>query len=259
MDPNEFVSEVYRRMAARLPGGGHVLTVQEFDDQAIDTGRVDFYRGILPADKNCRIVDVGAGDGGFLSICNMLGYRNLTAVDFRAAAKFKDVCAHYPHIGAVDLRNTVGDHFGLSEETFDVIHFSHVIEHFPKYTLLYVVDALYKALNKGGLIIVRTPNMEGPFALSSYYVTLSHEYGFGGANLRSLLHICGFDQIQFHEGRRAKGLRQKIGRVLRWPYLANQRLKNRLFGVNRGGRFDAELVVTARRGEWPPYFDAKYK
>jgi hypothetical protein len=46
--------------------------------------------------------------------------------------------------------------------------------------------------------MLRTPNMEGPCADSSLYVTLAHEYGFSGGNLASLLDICGFDEIRFH-------------------------------------------------------------
>jgi 2-polyprenyl-3-methyl-5-hydroxy-6-metoxy-1,4-benzoquinol methylase len=36
---------------------------------------------------------------------------------------------------------------------------SHVIEHIPKYSLLWVVDALYYALQPGGILMLRTPNM----------------------------------------------------------------------------------------------------
>jgi hypothetical protein len=154
---------------------------------------------------------------------------------------------------------SLGDFFGSAEEAYDVIHFSHVVEHIPKYSLLYVVDALYKALAVGGIIIVRTPNMEGPAALSRYYVTLAHEYGFAGANLSSLLHICGFEDIRFHDTERRSGLRGILGQLARFPFILNERIKGRLFGVNRGGRFGSELVLTAVRGDFPPLFDPKYR
>jgi len=32
-----------------------------------------------------------------------------------------------------------------------------------------------------------------------------------------------------------------------------------MFGVNTGGIFEAELVMTARRGTMPPLFDPKYR
>jgi hypothetical protein len=36
-------------------------------------------------------------------------------------------------------------------------------------------------------------------------------------------------------------------------------IRHRMFGVNTGGIFEAELVMTARRGTMPPLFDPKYR
>lgn len=76
--------------------------------------------------------------------------------------------------------------------------------------------------------------MEGPCANSSYYVTLAHEYGFSGSNLRSLLSIGGFDDIRLHLPAPPAGLRQQLGRLMRRPYIWESRIRNRLFGVNHG-------------------------
>lgn len=43
------------------------------------------------------------------------------------------------------------------------------------------------------------------------------------------------------------------------PFLKENQIKHRLFGVNVGGQFGEELVVTARRGGVPPLFDPKYR
>ena len=96
--------------------------------------------------------------------------------------------------------------------------------------------------------------MEGPCALSSYYVTLAHEYGFAGSNLQSLLNICGFDEIEFHDVF-PRGFRYAI----RWPILLARRISHRLFGVNVGGQFGAELVITARRRGFAPLFDQRFR
>jgi 2-polyprenyl-3-methyl-5-hydroxy-6-metoxy-1,4-benzoquinol methylase len=255
VDPNAFIGEVYRRMALRMPSP-KVIEVDEFAGmgQRYEAWRRNFYMNVLPADRAARIVDVGSGDAEYIALCNALGYRDVTAVDFRASAKLKKICAVYPNIHAIDLQGTIGDHFGLGKKQYDVVHLSHVIEHIPKYSLLYAVDALYKSLSENGLIIVRCPNMEGPCALSSYYVTLAHEYGFAGSNLKSLLNICGFEEITFHNVH-PRG----IGRVVRWPILLGRRINHRLFGVNVGGQFGAELVVTARRRSFPPLFDERFR
>lgn len=54
-------------------------------------------------------------------------------------------------------------------------------------------------------------------------------------------------------------LKQRVGIILRWPFLKENQIKHRLFGVNVGGQFGEELVVTARRGHVPPLFDPKYR
>jgi len=102
--------------------------------------------------------------------------------------------------------------------------------------------------------------MEGPCANSSLYVTLSHEYGFAGSNLISLLDICGFDNVQllnFDEPHPT--IKQRLGGILRWPFLKTSGIRHRLFGVNHGGQFGTELIVMGKRGEWPPFFDRQYR
>jgi methyltransferase family protein len=159
-----------------------------------------------------------------------------------------------------DIERDIGDFLSQRPEEYDFIHMSHVIEHIPKYSLLWVVDAIFRALKKDGVLLLRTPNMEGPTPNSSLYVTLAHEYGFSGSNLKSLLDICGFDDITFRNlPQHHVTLKQRLGGLLRWPLLAQNRLRHRLFGVNQGVQFGMELSVTARRGDRKPLFDPKYK
>jgi SAM-dependent methyltransferase len=123
-----------------------------------------------------------------------------------------------------EIEDNIGNFLSDRKEQYDFIHLSHVIEHIPKYSLLWVVDALYRALKPGGVLMLRTPNMEGPCANSSLYVTLAHEYGFCGSNLESLLDICGFDDVRFH-GTTAfqPTLKQRGGALLRRIFLRKAR------------------------------------
>jgi len=75
--------------------------------------------------------------------------------------------------------------------------------------------------------------------------------------LQSLLDICGFDDITFHNlPQNRVTLKPRLGSLLRGPLLAQNKLRHRLFGVNQGGQFGTELIVTARRKR---LFDPKYK
>jgi hypothetical protein len=77
--------------------------------------------------------------------------------------------------------------------------------------------------------------------------------------LKSLRDICGFDDIAFRNPPQHDAtLKQGLGGLMRWPFLAQNRLRHRLFGVNQGGQFGTELIATARRGDVKPLFDPKY-
>ncbi len=50
-----------------------------------------------------------------------------------------------------------------------------------------------------------------------------------------------------------------MGKLMRWPFLKESQIRHRLFGVNEHEIFDSELIVTAKRGNYPPLFDPKYR
>ncbi|HYM76158.1 MAG TPA: methyltransferase domain-containing protein [Candidatus Dormibacteraeota bacterium] len=218
------------------------------------------YAPHLPRDRNACILDIGFGRGWFLAACLKLGYTNLCGADFGMAHKTYIRDWAPDHIQLFEIPNNIGEFLSDRKEQYDFIHMSQVIEHIPKYSLLWIVDALYWALKREGAVLLRTPNMEGPCANSNFYVTLSHEYGFAGSNLVSLLDLCGFDEVRLIDfPNHAPTLKQQLGNLLRWPFIQQNRLRHRLFGANFGGQFGDELIVTGKRGDWPPYFDQRYK
>jgi SAM-dependent methyltransferase len=255
LEPNAFIAEVYRRMALRLVTNGvNTIHVPPTGSRVAEVAAE--YRDILPANKNAKILDVGYGDGWFMAACRSLGYTNVCGAQFNIDKK-----AYIKEWGVTLFRieKDIAELLREHPDEFDFIHMSHVIEHVPKYSLLWVVDSIYQALATDGMLYLRTPNMEGPTALSSYYVTLSHEYGFAGSNLISLLSICGFDEIRLLPPFAPSGWKRRTGALLRWPFLKFSAVKNRLFGVNVEGQFGSELIVVGRRGDFPPFFDEKYR
>lgn len=260
MDPHAFVAEVYRRMSLRHPPDQRQFSWEEVESHPRVLQAMYELRGMLPTNKSAHLLDIGFGRGWFLAACLKLGYSNLSGAEFGIENK-QFVKEWSPdHIALHEIEDNIGTFLADHPERYDFIHMSHVIEHLPKYSLLWVVDALYRALKRGGVLLLRTPNMEGPCSNSSLYVTLAHEYGFSGSNLRSLLDICGFDDIRIHKfGTYRPTLKQRAGKILRWPFLKENEIKHRFFGVNSGGEFDSELVVTAQRGDALALFDPKYQ
>lgn len=260
MEPNAFVAEVYRRMSLRHRSQReHFSYADILEDSRVVQAAFE-YAPLLPSDKGAPILDIGFGQGWFLAACLKLGYKNLSGADF--AVKNKEYVRSWrpDSITLHEIEQDIGSFLATRPEQYSFIHMSHVIEHIPKYSLLWVVDNIYRSLQQGGTLCLRTPNMEGPTANSSLYVTLTHEYGFSGSNLASLLDICGFDEVRLHPPRiKRPSLKQRAGELLRGIFLLESRIRHWLFGVNYGGQFGSELVVTAKRNSWPPFFDPKYK
>ena len=256
MHPDAFIAEVYRRMSARHATEKRRPDRRETENDVTVQLAAHQYLPYLPKDKAARILDIGFGTGWFLAACLKLGYQNLSGADFGIAHKNYVRDWAPDRITLYEIQENIGEFLSDKKEQYDFIHMSHVIEHIPKYSLLWVVDSLYWALKPSGAVLLRTPNMEGPCANSSLYVTLAHEYGFAASNLISLLDICGFDEIRLLNFRaHAPTLKQRAGNLLRWPILKQTELKHRLFGVNQGRQFGSELIAIGKRGDWPPYFD----
>lgn len=260
MEPHAFVKEVYRRMALRHAAATTRQPWNEMQNHSEVLQAAHELRPLLPLNENAAILDIGFGSGWFLAACLKLGYRNLSGADFGISNKSNVRNWGDAAIQLHEIQDDIGHFLVDREQQYDFIHLSHVIEHIPKYSLLWVVDTLYRALKADGTLMLRTPNMESPCANSSFYVTLAHEYGFSASNLESLLDICGFDDIRFHRPTifRPTGT-QKVGNALRRIFLKESEIRHRLFGVNRHGIFGSELVVTAKRGTMPPLFDPKYQ
>ena len=238
----------------------HYLSLQNFLNQDSAISAAQAYKQILPKNKNARILDIGFGTGWFMAACLKMGYNNIYGADFFGKEKTKNILESCDSIKDVfNIDENIADFLCEIDMKFDFIHMSHVIEHIPKYSLLYLVDTLYKSLEKEGTLFLRTPNMEGPAANSSYYVTLTHEYGFSPRNIRSLLYISGFEEIQFHRFNKNRSIKQLIGHALRKPFLLNSKIKNRLFGVGNDESYDGELIISARKKEFPELFNEKFK
>ncbi len=264
MEPEAFIAEVYGRISRRRPPSARVRSWAEMANDPMVVQSAFEMAPLLPEDKDAAILDVGFGRGWFVAACVSLGYRNITAAEF-GVENYAHMREWSPGIKLQNVDTYIAGFLAERPGVFEFIHLSHLIEHIPKYTLLHFVDSLFVALKSGkgdagggGTLFIRTPNMEGPCATSSYFVTLGHEYGFAGSNLVSLLDICNFDDIRFHQFRpHQRSVKQRFGDVIRAPFLQWNAVKHRLFGVNEGAQWGMELIVSAKRGDRTSLLDER--
>ena len=262
MEPNEFIHEVYRRMQERYGNASHHTEFEEVKTWENTERAVNDYRRLLPANKDAAILDIGFGTGWFLAACIQLGYTNLHGAEFGPQGASK-LPSWSNHIRKIDqIQSNIGDYLSDKKESYDFIHMSHVIEHIPKHSLFYISDSLYWALKSSGTLLLRCPNMEGPTALTSHFVTLGHEYGFTSDNLESLLELSNFDNVEFKVFPIHSPTKRQIAGMLLRKLLGN--IRSFSYRVYSGEYLDEyrrgiELIVTAKKtGMRPSLFDKKY-
>ena len=119
------------------------------------------------------------------------GYRNFFGVD--VSLQQIQYCQEHisDKVAVIDGMNFLED----KASAYDVITAHDVMEHIFKKETLRFLELVYKALKKGGVFIVRVPNMSNPFGLDARYSDFTHEVGFTSKSLYQILWIAGFRDI----------------------------------------------------------------
>jgi cyclopropane fatty-acyl-phospholipid synthase-like methyltransferase len=151
------------------------------------------YSKYLPIDKNARIIEIGCGDGTFISFLLSKGFNRVEGVDSspQQVEVAKSLGRHQ-----VTLADNC-DRLKQLKGEVDMIVALDVIEHYNKSGLLTLLDAVYGALNDTGIFLVQTPNADGPFGARHRYIDFTHELAFTPSSISQALRIAGFKQIEF--------------------------------------------------------------
>lgn len=67
------------------------------------------------------------------------------------------------------------DHVSSSNEKADTFILSNVLEHFSYQEIIYIINSLYKLLNKNGRIIIIVPNCNNIHGLATYFSDITHK------------------------------------------------------------------------------------
>lgn len=197
----------------------------------------------LPADRTAAVLDVGCGEGSFLSFLAARGYQRLSGFDLSEenVAICNAAGLGFVHrFDALDLDDLPG------HPRFDRIFALDLLEHLPKENAAAFLERARDRLVPGGMLVVQTPNMGCVYGNYHRYYDFTHEFGLTEKTAHSLFLVAGFEphEITVSPGWNATTLlgraREVYARALHLAvFLAEDRDRPKIPSKN--------LVIQARR------------
>lgn len=203
-----------------------------------------YYGRFLPDDKTVRILDIGCGNGGFVYFLSKLGYKNTSGVDISPEQIDIAKKLGIENVECSDIISFLKE----KHDAYDVIFARDVIEHFTKDEIYELLKLIYKSLKQKGILVIQTPNGEGPLGARYRYWDFTHEIAFTRGSMGQILRIVGFGSINFYSaGPVPKGFLSLI-RFILWKIIELFLKFYLLVETGTGeGIFTQNIIVCARK------------
>lgn len=192
---NDFRRTLYRQYVSTLKRG-QLSRDPDRVARFFGTYRHRFLPLLGEAGRGEPILELGCGPGYLLEFLRDQGFTNARGIDI-SAEQIKLATAE-------GLKAEVADVFDFlrrKRNAYQVIFAIDFLEHFTKQELLRLFPLIHRALRKGGLLIIQTPNGQGLFPGQVIHGDLTHCTILAEDSLRQLLLLHGFGDIQFRETR----------------------------------------------------------
>ena len=144
----------------------------------------------MPENKNIKILDIGCGAGHFLYFLKETGYTNYFGIDI--SEEQIEFCRENV---SKDVAVADGFEFLKGNKNFNLIVLNDVLEHIAKERLFEFLELVRRALESGGKLMIKVPNMANPFSMQIRYCDITHDIGFTQSSLEQALMMAGFKDI----------------------------------------------------------------
>lgn len=170
----------------------HTLSKEEYNLFA-KTSKKRF-RGIVPEDKEARIIDIACGAGHFLYFLQKEGYGYTQGIDLSEEQLETAKKMGIKNLHKADLFQYLPNH----PQSFDMIVANDIIEHLKKDEVLQLLDIIYETLVPGGRVLIGAPNAQSLFGSHMVFIDFTHEQGFTSESLDQVLRVCGFAEVKVY-------------------------------------------------------------
>ena len=138
-----------------------------------------------------------------------------------------------------------------NQNKYAVITLIHVIEHISKEDIIELITNCRKALKKGGLLIIETPNMASYDNTFMRYNDFTHVTGYTEASAAQMLQICNFKKMIIFgaDVTFLPTLSNKILRCLNKIHTKLRLLERRISGVRIPTIMDVYLSIIVYKEE----------
>ncbi len=138
--------------------------------------------------QHASVLEIGPGLGEFISYCNDIEITSIDVVDNDVhILEFIKKTYTVKKILKSDDITLVQDKLGM----YDVITMTQVLEHIPVEKHIAYIQALYRILKKGGVILITVPNIGNPLAIFERYYDYTHQTAFTEHSLVQMTNMAG--------------------------------------------------------------------
>lgn len=137
------------------------------------------------------VLDLGCGRGIFLQQLRNAGYDYL-GIDLDH--EMVNLC-HKNGLTNVQQKN-IFDFFKDSDEKFDGVFCSHLIEHLTVDEAFLLIKESYRLLNSGGVLVIITPNAESIWTTRYFWLDTTHVRPYPLGLLEEMMKSAGFEILE---------------------------------------------------------------
>lgn len=175
---------------------------------------------ILPEKKDSRILEIGCGYGQKLKALKDMGFSEVRGIDVDGGA-----VRYCQQNGLAVIQDDVNKYCERTDEKYDIIIMSHVLEHIQKEEIIPTLSNIKNRLVEKGSFLLMVPNAQSNTGCYWAYEDFTHSTLFTSGSVFYTLRMAGFSVVEFID---VDGLGESVGLIwiikkfLLWLYRRNR-------------------------------------